>query len=261
MKLSHAKLLYYKAIAKLLVVPILMFILAIIAGVLGVKGILAQGIPLAGLIGFVSGFLYFPIHERLQKVVDAKVDPIYGKYYEDALISDRDGAKQGMDGETIVFDWLDQSLDKERWRVLKNEKFIGANGNKFDIDAVVIGPKGVFVFEIKNSSYDFLFTTEDCAVLVGDQYCIYSGVDPRIQVGRNAETIERLLKKKGLSEIKVKRAVVFARANSMRFLGKPVVYLIDNKEDLKKYLLEQNDDYSLTLELCESIKNTILSRK
>ncbi len=258
-KFSYSEKLYYKAIAKLLIVPAIMLLLGVGFFVFGIENAIALGVPLAGMIGFVLGFVFYPVNLRAQRLMDKLVDPIYEKYYEGALTEERDAAKRGMDGERIVFGWLDEILTDKAWKLLKNPQFTSSSGGNFDIDAVVVGPRGIFVLEIKNSSYDFLFTANGCAVLAGEQYRLYAGTDPRIQVGQNAETIEQKLKTGGLGDIRVKRAVVFARTNSMRYLGKPTVYLIDNKDSLRKYLLDSPEDPRFTPDFCEKARRAISS--
>lgn len=258
-KLSYSKKLYYKAGAKLLIFPILAMILGISFFVYGIDNAIALGVPLAGMVGFGLGFVLFPLSERVQAIFDKRIDLVYSKY-EDPIMNDMDAAKRGIDGESIVFGWLNEILPDELWSIYKNVEFTAADKNKFDIDAIVVGPKGVFVFEVKNLSYDFFFTSQDCAVVVGEQIRPCSQKDPRIQVAQNAEIVERKLKASGLNGIKAKRAVVFARPESIRFLGSTTVFLIDNKETLKRYILEQHEDPRFTPEFCEKVKGAILSK-
>lgn len=257
MKLSYTQKLYYKAIAKLLVVPLILIIPS--AWMVWHFGsmILASATLFYASALLLTGFFTYPMFKKINALIDSKVDPIYSKYIEAPLMEDRDAAKRGIEGEQVVSGWLDEILPKSNWLVIKNQEFKGANGSKFDIDAVVVGPKGVFVFEIKNSSYNYFFTTEDCAVVVGDQIRPYDGTDPRLQVGRNADTIEKILKENQLPEIRTKRAVVFSRPDSFRFLGSPSVYLIDNKETLHKFIMEFPDDAAFNPERCKKIADTL----
>ncbi|HBC70755.1 TPA: hypothetical protein DCZ46_02230 [Candidatus Campbellbacteria bacterium] len=257
-KLSYSKKLYYKAGVKLLIFPILAMILGISFFVYGIDNAIALGVPLAGLVGFGLGFILFPLSERVQTIFDKKIDHIYSKY-ADPIIDDRDAAKRGIDGESIVFGWLNEILTDKSWSIYKNVEFTAGDKNKFDIDAIVVGPKGIFVFEIKNLSYDFFFTSHDCDVVVGEQIRPCSQKDPRIQIAQNAEILEKKLKASGFNGVKTKRAVVFARPESIRFLGSTTVFLIDNKETLKRYMLEQYDDLRFTPEFCEKVKEAILS--
>ncbi len=75
---------------------------------------------------------------------------------------------------------------------------------------------------------------------------------------RLSDTIEKRLKAEEIGDIRAKRAVIFARSNSMRFLGKPAVFLIDNKESLRKYLLESPEDPRFTPDFCEKANKVIL---
>ena len=257
MKLSYTKKLYYKSIAKLLIVPAIMLVLAPVFLYEGIESTLALGIPVAAIIGFAIGFVFYPINLRGMKMMDRIVDPVYEKLYEGPLTETRDSAKRGMEGEKIVQGWLNEIIPYEGWYILANIERRNGNGKKFDIDTVVVGSKGVFVFEIKNSSYNYFFTTEDCAVVVGNQIRPFSGTDPRLQVGRNAETLEKLLKENNLPDIRTKRAVIFARPDSFRFLGSPAVYLIDNKETLRKFIMEFPDDPEFNFERCKKIADLL----
>ncbi len=261
MKLSYSKKLYYKAIAKLLVVPLALMIPSLL--VLWYVGnmILASATLLYGSSLILIGYFTYPMFKKFGALLDTKIDPLYNKYIETPLKEDRDAAKRGIEGERIVSEWLEEIVPKSNWFIAYNQEFKGSNGSKFDIDAIIVGPRGVFVLEIKNLSYDFLFTTEDCAVWVGDEYRVYSDIDPRVQVAKNAHVVEKMLKAGGLGNIRVNRAVVSARHNSIRFFGKPLVFLTDKKESLRKYLLESfEEDPRFTLDFCEKAY-TVLTAK
>lgn len=259
MKLSYAQKLYYKSIGKLLIFPILAMLCGVLLLIFSARELvnLVSGTALVTFgLGFMSFPLFFGAQKFLDKHVEPKLDHMYDKFSE-SIEKDRDSAKLGMDGEKIVGGWLSEIIPREGWNILPNIKRKNSNGQKYDIDTVVVGPKGVFVFEIKNSSYNYFFTTEDCAVVVGNQIRPFSGTDPRLQVGRNAETLEKLLKENNLPDIRTKRAVIFARSDSFRFLGSPAVYLIDNKETLRKFIMEFPDDPEFNFERCKKIADSL----
>lgn len=254
MRLSYSQKLYYRAIGKLLIPPAIAFALSFILTWFVIEQMFAFGMPLM-IFCFAIGFVFYPLNQRIQKWIDGKIDPIYSKF-ETPLLEERDAAKLGMEGERVVKEWLANILPKDGWEVLWNLERKNGNYKKFDIDCVVVGPKGVFVFEIKNYSYDYIFTTEDCAVVSGEKIVKSDSLDPRTQVRLSAERIESELKQNGI-EVRTKRAVVFARPNSIRYLGKTGVFLVDNMESLKRFILDTPEEPNITEETRKRIVATL----
>lgn len=252
MKLSYTQKLYYKLSVKLLVIPLVLLLLGIVLLLWLVMSFIDSPQKLI-ITSFLFGFLTFPLNTWVQKILAKHLDPIIDEYSE-PIAKDRDSAKRGSDGEKAVFLWFHEILP-ESFILLPN---LTLPGEKFDIDAVVVGPKGVFIFEIKNYSYKVFFTTEDYSVISGDRILKQLTVDdPREQVTRNARSIENFLEKKGITGIKIHRAVIFVEPNSVAFLGSPALFLINNKETLRRYIMETPDDPLYTPTFCTKIVEAI----
>ena len=249
--LSYAQKLYYKNTAKLIFIPILLILIGIIALYFSGK-ILLSALYTVVLCAYILGLLTPLIFKRVSSFLDKIIDPIYDNFTE-LVERERDSALRGMEGEKIVFEWMKEILPSTH-RLIPN--FILPN-SKSDIDAIVLGPNGLFVFEIKNISYKYFFTTEDYAIIAGEKIIPGAGEDPREQLGRNARRLEKFLISKNCGDIKIKQAIIFAKEDSMIFLGRPKIYLIDNKESLRRFILESVDDSSFTVERCETITQAL----
>ena len=75
-------------------------------------------------------------------------------------------AKQGDEGERAVYLEMIKIFDAQRYRIYKNFKIPGRN---FDIDFLIIGPKGVLVFEVKNSACSYIFSDQKMVKIIGNQ--------------------------------------------------------------------------------------------
>jgi len=257
-KPSFAQLKNYKARTKILIIPLILILVSIVLFIVGIYSLLTIGITIAIIVSFIFGYLFFPLRERIEKKIEEVIDPIYSKY-ENPLIKERDSSQSGIDGENIVFKWLDEIIPKDSWIVLKNEVFVLKIMN-FDIDAILIGPKGLFIIEVKNYSHNMIFTNDKCEAVVGRKNIPCLGEDPRKQVSDYANFIEDKLKKGGLGNLNTNRIVIFARKDSFNIVGKSKVYMIDNKESLKNYILDIPDNSIFTNEFCKKIQSVILNK-
>lgn len=198
---------------------------------------------LVTLIYMFIGFFAYPIYKKLQRKLDV---------VSDKILYDLENAQRGFDGENMVFSELDRILDSVKYTVLKNYKF---SGQKFDIDTIIIGPKGVIIFEIKNYSRQMLFQE-------GNLYAVYEDGpkimpdywDPRNEIHRHYRTIINYLDKYGFSDIKVKKAIVFPMANvsisKSEFIGE---FIISGIIELAKYFNNLSDDPKFTPEFCQRL--------
>jgi len=259
MKLSYTKKLYYKAIAKLLVVPVVLIIPS--AWMVWHFGsmILASATMIYGGTLFTVGFFFYPTLKKLDALFSAKVDPVYSKHIEAPLMKERDSAKRGIVGEKVVFNWLTEILPPNQFTILPN---LVLPGHRADVDFVVVGPSGVFVFEVKNFTEKLFFTTEDYAYISknGELIKLDSMDDPRNQLRWNAQRLEEFLKKNGFDLMKTKRALVFPEAGSMIYLGSPSIYLIDTKESMRKFIFSNPNDPRFTPEFCDQIRKSLVSK-
>ncbi len=256
-KFSYSESLYYKSKLKLLGFPVLGITLGLIILYYSVPLLFKSTIILFGVVAFYSGYFIYPYMSKKVRLLDEKFDTIYEKF-EEPLLKNADNAKRGMDGEATVKVWLKELLPENQYTIFSN---LVLPDCKSDIDFVVIGPKGLFVFEVKNYSAQLFFTAEDYAVILKDGTIIkhHPGDDPREQVRWNAGRLERYLDENGIADIKIKKALIFSEQDSMRFLGSPSVYLIDNKDSLKHYFESNTNDPRFSVEFCNKI-TTVLEK-
>lgn len=248
MKFSYSQKKYYFAQIKLLAIPILLLFLSLVILYFDLPLIFKSTAILIGVSSFCLGYFIHPYTSKRVESFDQKIDSVYDKF-EKPLLHQRNIAKRGMDGESIVESWLRDLLPANKYTILPN---LVLPQNKSDIDFVIIGPKGIFVFEVKNYSEQLFFTTEDYAVILKDGRIAKQSTenDPREQLKWNARRLETYMKNKGLVNVKTKKALIFPEPNSMTYLGSPVIYLIDNKESLKRYLSGYAVDPLFTEDYC-----------
>lgn len=187
------------------------------------------------LFVFFLGFLFFPIVWKLQ-----------GKLIEvnDNLQADADAAKLGMEGEKNVAVWLNEHLPKDTYSIISN---VQLPGHKFDIDFVIIGPKGIIVLEVKNFSDKVYFSEDEYFKIIdGQKYFLPVDDDPRVQARRHSDCLKKYFELKGAKGIKISKAVVFIKPDACGIEGKMGVFIISGREKLKQYLnsLENCPDYT-----------------
>jgi hypothetical protein len=209
-------------------------------------------IPLALLITevfyFFCGFFFYPLYQKLQKKVD---------YIGDKILDEIDIAKKGYEGEKEVFNYLDTFLDNSKYFVHKNLKLPKHN---FDIDTVIVSPKGVIVFEIKNYTSQMLFNGGEAFVQVGNEIKPVSPErDPRNELKRHCYFLQKYLAYMGFNEIYVNRAIVFPKrySASPQKGSKIGVYIISGVDGLKTYIEGLNDNPRFTPEFCAKLNNVL----
>ena len=118
------------------------------------------------------------------------------------------GVKSGIRGEKKAFHLLKQiRLEK---RILQNIVVHTPHGQT-EIDDIVISNKGVFIVEVKNSSYDALIDNRGVYYRTGKHTCKDSDLGQKMR--NRIEYIRSLLDSEGYSEIPVKGIVVFTNDN------------------------------------------------
>lgn len=118
------------------------------------------------------------------------------------------GRISGERGEQKVFRALENL--KVNNIILKNVEFTSPEGERTELDAVVITPKGIFIVEVKNTSRDIFIDDK------GDYYRTgrYNRFDSHI--GEKMECKERLLRNAlqglGLTNLIIEKLVVFTNS-------------------------------------------------
>jgi Nuclease-related domain len=200
-------------------------------------------IPLMTIGGFYTlfGFFLYPLYQKLQKKLD---------YIGDKILDDISNAKRGVEGETFILSKLNELLDKDKYSIHKNFVIPGRN---FDIDVVIVGPKGVIVFEIKNYSTPMVFSGSDAFLQVNHELQpISPDRDPREQIKRHSYNLEKYLNYGGFMGVQSNKAIVFPHEYAaVPEKGTKVgVYLISGIENLKKYLDYLPNNARFTSDFC-----------
>jgi hypothetical protein len=163
----------------------------------------------------------------------------------------------GQEGEIGVFSELDKLLGSE-YKLFKNLIFKN-RGYQFDIDAVIVGPKGIILFEIKNYAYPLVFNGQEIYYQIGNSLVpMPSSWDPRVELIKHFREFKKYLFANGFDNISINKAVVFLKKYSARYQD-PGVYLISGVDDIVNYLETLPTDARFTPEFCEKL-NSVLKK-
>lgn len=197
-----------------------------------------------GIISFAIGFLYALVLSTIFNRLDNVFDGLLEKFRR---------AKKGAKGENLVFSELEKILDKSKYKVYPNFKI---PGEKFDIDAIIVGPKGILMIEVKNLSGNFHFI--DGNVYKQNTYkrkCLCKLNDwenPIIETLRHKEVLRKFLEKNSLGNIVPRSAIVMVGAK-IDGISDPGVYVIIGVNKLLEYIKGLYDDPRFTKEFCAKI--------
>lgn len=148
---------------------------------------------------FIIGFFTYPLYIKFCKKLG---------FIQDKILDEIDKSKKGNEGERKIFSELDKILDKNLYTIHKN--LVLPNYN-FDIDAVIVGSKGIIVFEIKNYTNQIIFDKEEILVKIneGELALVRPDRDPRNQLKRHLNLFQKYLTHNGFNKISINNAVVF----------------------------------------------------
>ncbi len=170
------------------------------------------------------GFVFYPVNAAFQKRLGE---------VQDKNLADAASAKLGFKGENIVAGWLDELLSKDHYSILPAVKL---PGHKFDIDFVIIGPKGVIVLEVKNYSNKRIFIEDEYyQVKDGQRYVLSVDFDPRFQVQSHVYYLRKYLEDNGLRDIRILKAIVFPKSDAANVIGSVGVYIASGFDALKRF--------------------------
>lgn len=188
------------------------------------------------LMGFILGRFWKPINDRLDKILG---------YYKVEF----QRAYQGHKGEKKVENWLLNILDNNYWR---KSNFV-IPGFNFDIDFLIVCPKGLIMFEVKNPTdlpifMDGKVFSEDKKSQKLKPYP-YNPVD---EFRKHRKAMTDYLETKGVTNINIKGALIMAGGASISEW--PGIHIIYNEQVLKEYFFNylENDD-QFTPEFCKKL--------
>ncbi len=134
------------------------------------------------------------------------------------ITTEIDNARKGQEGEEAVLEALRQNLDGN-WTLFRNLTLPGKN--KADMDAVLVGPPGVWVLEIKNFTGEYRNFGEHWEIQVGNRPKPLKK-SPSRQAQNNAVRLSGFLKADGVQQY-VDKAVVWANRESPLTVEHPAV--------------------------------------
>lgn len=197
-------------------------------------------------LGAISEYSYI----RLRRKLDTFLDKTFLQI---------DTNQKGMEGEDMVENKLREMLD-DRYRVLRNFKI---PGREFDIDFVIIGPKGLILLEVKNYTEKMIISEEFATIIKKTGYRTQTirldgKKDPRRQVLYHSVILNQYVKDLGFPNVSVRgKALVFVE-NMAVLKGNPGVYIVSGIENLDRFLDTIPDDESFDEEVgfkvCEALE-------
>lgn len=166
------------------------------------------------------------------------------------------GLAKGHQGEELITDLLKNGLSDDFYII--SGKKIRINGDRVEIDNIVIGPKGIICIEVKNLSGRFYFDNEDESWLkapISKPNALKTPMASPLQQVKNASNFLRtlLLDKKDSLEVNVSllkwyEIVVFTSSNCLFHgidrweLETPLLF----KDELLSYINSLPNDNNLT---------------
>lgn len=169
---------------------------------------------------------------------------------------------KGIRGEKKTFIKLKEILGQE-YKVYRNFKI---PNRKFDVDAIIVGPKGIIAIEIKNISGEFEFIGEEtykrymnynneCVCKLNEQK------SPTKQILRHSAVLEKWLIENGFRNILLKRAIILVNEKvKVNKIKNPSVFIVKGLERLPNFIETCYNDPLFTLEFCKKL-NWFLSKK
>jgi hypothetical protein len=203
------------------------------------------------IIGLIFGIFVGLIIPRLSNKLDSFFDKI------DLEINI---AKAGDKGEKLIYEELDKILD-DNYTVYPNYII---PGHKFDLDFLIIGPKGVIVMEVKNFSNSTLFS-EDQVLSIKDsndsQYKkevtkLVGRADPRVKINSHCKVLHDYLNYLHIPNINIKKVLVFTKDHVI-IEGKPGIYIVKKIYELNKYFNDLYVDGRFTTEFCDEMNKKL----
>src|SRR5256712_11023853 len=163
---------------------------------------------------------------------------------------DAGNTRKGLEGEQSVASELSYLGDE--FFLLNDAMLPGAKGN---IDHVLVGPTGVFVFETKNYSGKY--------VCYGDRLFLqgrrqkYDVKSVSVQAKNNANTLGGLLHSSGFT-VYVNTVIVFTRPAVQLWLPRPTVPVLKDGA-VRNFVLSQNPGFQITPVYAEKIADKVLA--
>lgn len=173
-----------------------------------------------GIIGLI---IIIAIFAALMRLTTFVIDKIM-----DRLDKEKKNYRKGEEGENKVVEIMGQALDGN-WSLFRNVVLPGRR--KTDLDAVLVGPSGVWVFEVKSFSGTYRNIGEQWEYRAGNRWNMYKK-SPSRQAKQNAVRLSEFFKADNVSQW-VNAAVVWANQESPLTVENPstAVWSLDRLQD------------------------------
>jgi hypothetical protein len=130
----------------------------------------------------------------------------------------KENYRRGEEGENRIVESMGQVLDGN-WSLFRN--IILPGRKKTDLDAVLVGPSGVWVLEVKTFSGTYRNIGEQWEYRIGNKWKLY-GKSPSRQAKNNAVRLSEFFKADNISQW-VTPAVIWANQESPLTIENPAV--------------------------------------
>jgi len=166
-------------------------------------------------------------------------------------------AMAGDKGEKMVYEELDKVLD-DNYTVYPNYII---PGHKFDLDFLIVGPRGLIVVEVKNFSNSTLFSEEKALTIKKSGYKkeiteLFGSADPRTKIDTHCKVLNNYLNYLNFDNINIRKVLVFAK-DHVTIEGKSKIYIVKKIYELNKYFDSLYPDERFTPEFCEEINKKL----
>jgi len=246
-KLSYSKRKYLTARIKLILILLFMIAILIFNVSYGIKWNSLTIRTFELLFVFSSGFAFYP----LLMLASNKLDKV-----EDKILNDAKNARLGIEGEDTVTNWLKQILDNKEYIILPN---LVLPGHHFDIDFVVIGPKGIILLEVKNHTGKYQYSNDEYyQIKNGNKIILPPNFDPREEVKKHSYYLRKYFEFNGYNDIRILKAVVLIDEKSVIIEGNTGIYIASGFDSLKKFLDNTTSDIKYTPEFCEKLRQVLV---
>jgi len=245
-KLSYSKKQYLKAKFKFYIVLFTLIAVLVLDIIFGIGRMNFTIQVFVMLFIFACGFMFYPLFQFLNGRLSI---------LEDKILKDWNIAELGIKGEDTVMDWLKQILPGNEYIILPN---VVLPNHRFDIDFIVIGPKGIVALEVKNFTGKYHFSSDDFFKINNGQMNILDPLfDPRSEVRRHTFSLREYFELKGHSNIRILKAVVFIDKSLVTIEGNTGIYIATGYDSLKSFFDNMTLDDNYTSEYCQKIKQIL----
>lgn len=229
---------------------ILLLVFVLVVGYICTANIISTGSwRQLSVITFVLGIIYGFWLSHFFDWVERKFEKTFDKYSDNIH-----KFRLGVEGEELVDEELRRVLDEKIYHIFPNFQF---KGSKFDIDFIIIGPKGVILLEVKNYTNKLKFF-DDHVNYVTEWNEGLANKDPRVALSYYKTQLHDYLRKEGFDNLIFKTAVVFVDESKVeRASDKIGMYIIAGVNNIAKYFSGLSDNPKYDVAFCYHLNEAL----